>query len=168
MNPTSEGAVTAQQQVIAELRRELAEAQGRLVEALAERDEAVARQIATAEVLRVINSSPGDLVPVFDAILEKAHALCGATHGSLVIRDGEHFRGIAYHDYPQAFIDRLQQGYRIVEHPVSRQLTEGAPFVHTPDIAEIDHPVAAAAAEIGGFRTCLFVPLRREDELLGL
>jgi class 3 adenylate cyclase len=168
MNPTSEGAVTAQQQVIAELRRELAEAQGRLVEALAERDEAVAQQIATAEVLRVINSSPGDLVPVFDAILEKAHALCGATHGSLVIRDGEHFRGIAYHDYPQAFIDRLQQGYRIVEHPVSRQLTEGAPFVHTPDIAEIDHPVAAAAAEIGGFRTCLFVPLRREDELLGL
>jgi class 3 adenylate cyclase len=160
MGPTRASTLVNLQQTIDDLRRQLDER-------TAEREESEAQKAALAEVLGVINSSPGDLTPVFDAILEKAHALCGATRGSLVIRDGEHFRGIAYHDYPQAFIDRLQQGYRIVEHPVSRQLTEGAPFVHTPDITKIDHPVAAAAAEIG-FRTTLFVPLRREDELLGL
>ena len=77
---------------IAELEREIAVLRRQLAERSAERDEALAQQSATAEVLQVINSSAGDLAPVFDTILEQALRRCEASFGGLFVFDGERFQ----------------------------------------------------------------------------
>src|SRR5438067_9344281 len=103
MSPTPDSALADPQRVIAELRRQLAEMQGRLGGALAERDEAEAQKAAITEVLQVINSSPGDLAPVFDAMLDKAMQLCAAAFGMLSLIDGEQIRTVATRGVPAAY-----------------------------------------------------------------
>ena len=93
MSPPPDRTLDDPQKIIADLRREL-------TRRTAERDEALTRETATAEVLQVINASPGDLAPVFEAILEKAMALCEAEFGILNTYDGENFHRAAARGVP--------------------------------------------------------------------
>src|SRR5215472_6890866 len=82
--------------------RELAEARGHLSEALEQ-------QTATAEVLRVISSSPGELEPVFQAMLENATRLCEAETASLVLREGGDLRFVARYNAPAALLEQMER-----------------------------------------------------------
>src|SRR6202047_1052526 len=100
-------------QAVADPQQTIAELQQRLDEYRAELDEALAREAASAEVLQVINSSPGDLAPGFDAILEKAPTLRGVDYGALQLYDGEKFHAGATRGYPEGLRELLRQPYAL-------------------------------------------------------
>jgi hypothetical protein len=110
---------------VADLQRANADLRWRFDEALAERGEALAQQTAIAELLGVIHSSPGDLVPVFDAMLEEAMRLCQASFGALVRYDGALFRIVANRNVPQSALSH------VADWPTPISLTAilgGSPF----------------------------------------
>ena len=128
--------------------------------------ESLEQQTATGEVLQVINSSPGNLTPVFETILEKARALCGAAYGSLLLYDGVKFRAMAVHGQPEPLVTLLREGYAPEPNHPSKGLLAGDDYVHIRDIADVDHAIARASVE-AGIRTILYVALRKHSRLLG-
>ena len=138
-----------------------------------ERDELLEQQKATAEVLRVISTSPGELEPVFQAMLENAVRICEAKFGTLYLRAGDAFRAAALHNAPPAFVEFWQRGpHRPGPSTVLSRVLRTKEVVHISDITadqaytERD-PLFIAAAELGGFRTVLAVPMLKETDVLG-
>ncbi|MGB6996607.1 MAG: GAF domain-containing protein, partial [Pseudolabrys sp.] len=139
-----------------------------------ETKEALEQQTATSEVLQVISRSPGDLEPVFEAMLEKAVRTCDAKFGNINRWDGELMHLLAAHNTPPAFAEaRKHSPLRPPpETTVGRMVAHKAAF-HSADIAAhpgyIDRsvPDAVAAVELGGVRTSLLVPMLKENELMG-
>src|SRR6516162_4206967 len=138
----------------------------------ADLSESLEQQTATSEVLQVINSSPGDLARVFDAMIEKARALCEAPYGNMMIREGERFRAIATHA-PAPFAEIVRRGFE--PHPSSPlgRLKSGERVIHIADLAETarlvpDDPIPRMAIELGRVRTVLMVPLIKNDTWLGV
>jgi signal transduction histidine kinase len=138
---------------------------------ITETREALEQQTATAEVLGVINSSPGDLAPVFDAMLEKATRLCEAEMGAFWTYDGEYMHAAAMRGITPAFAEFLKQG---PQRPSGGQLwlLRGQRVVHVADMTEGEgyrsgNPLVRAAADLGGVRTLLVVPLRQDEAFLG-
>src|SRR6516165_8099972 len=164
MSPTPNRPTADLQKANADLQRQLAEAR-------AERDKSEAQKAAITEVLGVINSSPGDLTPVFDAMLEKAMRLCAAAFGYLETYDGEHFHPVATRGLPAAYADYLPQRDAPGSSSSYAQILGGAPYVHVADLREGEayhtSPLRQALVDLGGARSSILVALRREDVLLG-
>ena len=136
--------------------------------------EALAQQTATAEVLGVISSSPGELAPVFEAMLANAVRTCEAKFGSLYLREGEAFRIVATHNAPPAYVEARRRDPLIrpwPDAPLGRlSVTKRA--VHIADIKTIPsyvegNPHIVAAVDLGGYRTVLSIPMLKNDELIG-
>ena len=139
---------------------------------ITETREALQQQTATAEVLQVINSAPGDLVPVFDALLDKALDLCGAAFGNLWTFDGERFRTAALRRVPEAYLEWQLSRETVPPRPgtVLGHIATGKAFAQIPDAASEDAYMSTDArtlVELGGGRTVVGVPLLKETSLLG-
>ena len=139
-----------------------------------ELSELLEQQTATSEVLRVISSSPGELEPVFQALLANAVRLCDAKFGTLNLYDGESFRAGALHNVPPAYAD-IRRGVLIRPDPRSSlgRVARTRQADHINDLRMTEpylegNPAVRSLADLGGARTLVTVPMLKENVLIGV
>jgi GAF domain-containing protein len=140
-----------------------------------ERDEALEQQTATSEVLRVISSSPGDLQPVFEAMLANATRLCQASYGNMLLWEGDAFRMAALHgDVPAVVREAWQPGNVFrprPDVPIAR-MAQTRKAVQVTDLREdrgyaSGDPLPVLAVDVAGVRSLIAIPMLKENELVG-
>jgi GAF domain-containing protein len=138
--------------------------------------EALERQTATSDVLKIISSSPGDLQPVFNSILANATRICEAKFGTMWLHEGDVFRVVALHNAPPAYEQRRRnRSFHPTDlHPKSafRRFLETKQVIHIADLRVDEGYLAGAPTTIdmvdaAGARTGLMVPMLRGNELVG-
>jgi GAF domain-containing protein len=135
--------------------------------------ESLQQQTATADVLQVISSSPGDLAPVFEKMLVNATRVCGASFGSMLLVENGAMRPAALYNVPAAFA--AARGNRVfTPHPKSAlaKAIKAKQVVHVADMRTTEgylerSPASLELVELGGARTVAIVPMLRDDEVIG-
>jgi signal transduction histidine kinase/putative methionine-R-sulfoxide reductase with GAF domain len=135
--------------------------------------ESLEQQTATSEVLRIISASPGDLEPVFQAMLENATRICEARFATLWLAESEGLRAVAVHNAPPAFAEARRQSLvppgqntavsRVI---TSKEVEQVDDIAADPAYRQRD-PLRVALVELVGARTLVVVPMLKEDELVG-
>ena len=142
---------------------------------LSELRESLEQQTATADVLRVISSSPGDLEPVFRAMLENATRICEAEFGTLALCEGDALRAVALHGGREDYADERRR------NPVFRPAPD-VPVMRAVRMKQVQHvanmlterayidrdAAIVTMVETGGARTFLAVPMLKDDEAVGV
>ncbi|MFY9952565.1 GAF domain-containing protein, partial [Bradyrhizobium sp.] len=136
--------------------------------------ESLQQQTATSEVLRVISSSPGELAPVFETMLENATRVCGAEFGSMNLVEDGWVRQAALYNAPPAFAAARANAVRR-PHPQGAlgKAIESKQVLHVADVRTTPAYLEGAQstvelAELGGARTIAVVPMLRDNEVIGV
>jgi len=127
------------------------------------------QQTATADVLKVISSSPGELQPVFDAMLANATRICEASLGNLSLYENGGFRHVALHGAPAGYAELREREPIVIPHPAQGlgRLVKTKQIVHITDILAEPAEARGRLADLAGARTLLIVPMLKEQELVG-
>src|SRR5262249_35290117 len=139
-----------------------------------ELSEALEQETATSEVLRVISSSSGELVPVFESLLASAKHLCGAEFGIILLREGDAFRTVALHGATAEYTEARWRAPLIRPAPDTGlgRVLKTKQVGQIPDVQEVagyvDNPVQAPIVQLAGVRSKLTVPMLKEENLIGV
>ena len=137
-----------------------------------ERDEAREQLAATSEVLQVISSSPGELEPVFQAMLEKAVRICDANFGNLFLREGDAFRIGATYGASPAYVEfvRAEQLFHLNPKVGLGRLVRTKELYHIADVSAVPthgNKLREATIKLAGARTLTALPMLKDNEVIG-